>query len=94
MSWILSDKESFFAFWKLFCNETSGSDIVKSQAHTVFPSFWSGHSPNIAKVSLTASKTELSYYWLSDENMTASSESCVQVVKSFPILKLQLLETD
>ncbi len=41
-----------------------------------------------------ASKTELSYYWLSDENMTAYSESCVHVVKPFQILKLQLLEMD
>lgn len=41
-----------------------------------------------------ASKTELSYYWLSAENMTVYSESCVHVVKPFQILKLQLLETD
>jgi len=41
-----------------------------------------------------ARKTERRYYWLSAENMTAYSESCVHVEKPFEILKLQLLETD
>lgn len=68
--------------------------ILLKVKHIVSPRFWSGFSPNTAKVSLMASKTEVSYYWLSDENMTACSESCVHVVKPFQILKLQLLETD
>lgn len=68
--------------------------ILLKVKHIVFPCFWSGFSPNIAEVSLTASKTELSYYWLSDKNMTVCSKSSVHVVKPFQMLKLQLLETD
>lgn len=41
-----------------------------------------------------ASQTELSYYWLSGENMTGCSKPCVHVVKPFQMLKLQLLEID
>lgn len=60
---------------KLFCNETSGSNIVKVK-HMVFPGFWSGLSSNTAKVVLRDSKTELGYYWLFDQNPTHMSESC------------------
>lgn len=60
----------------MFCNETSGSDIVKSQAH---------HLPELLKrlqpkhssfFSLWASKTELSYYWLSDESLIGILCAC------------------
>lgn len=91
----LSDLKVFFkwALWKLFLMKHLEVILLKVK-HTVSLCFWSGFSPNIAEVSLTASKTELRYYWLSDENAAACSESRVHVVKPFQMLKLQLLETD
>lgn len=68
--------------------------ILLKVEHTASPSFWSGFSPNLAEVSLTASKAELRYYWLSDQSAAACLESRMHVVKPFQTLKLQLLETD
>lgn len=73
---------------KLFCNETSGSNIVKVK-HMVFPGFWSGLSSNTAKVVLRDSKTELGYYWLFDRSKPNTHVRVLWALKPFQILFLQ-----
>lgn len=77
VSWLLTHEKDFlrWGLWTLFCNETSGSDIVKSQAHRLLELLKRFQPKHCSSLSM-ASKTELRYYWRSDEN-TPSTQNPV-----------------